>query len=195
MTDEITIDDPRVLRAIAHPVRMRILDEFDTHGAQRAADVAAALDIPANQASFHLRQLAKYGLVVEAPEEARDGRDRVWRRADVDLKLDSKRLGETPGGQAALDVFMARWIGQAHELIDRVASPHKREGTTATTTHETLRLTRDEARELADELSQVVRRWNERARGRSDGVRYEVLAVVAPGPDDERGAVLPAEEA
>ena len=45
----------------------------------RAADVAERLDIPANQASFHLRQLAKYGLVEEAPELARDGRDRVWR--------------------------------------------------------------------------------------------------------------------
>ncbi|MEP9382319.1 helix-turn-helix domain-containing protein [Nocardioides sp. KR10-350] len=194
MAGEITIDDPRVLRAIAHPVRMRILDEFDSSGSQRAADIAAALGIPANQASFHLRQLAKYGLVVEAPEEARDGRDRVWRRADVALNLDSKRLDETPGGRAALDAFMARWFGQAHELIDRVASPHKREGTTATTTHETLRLTRDEARQLSEDLSQTVRRWTERTRGRTEEVRYEILAVVAPGPDGERGAGRPEED-
>ena len=51
-------------------------------GPLRAADVARELGIPANQASFHLRQLAKYGLVEEAPEEARDRRDRVWRRLD-----------------------------------------------------------------------------------------------------------------
>ena len=37
------------------------------------------LDIPANQASFHLRQLAKYGLIEEDPDAARDKRDRVWR--------------------------------------------------------------------------------------------------------------------
>src|SRR3954467_5754616 len=77
-------DDPRILRAIAHPVRSRILSELWASGSLRAADVARILDIPANQASFHLRQLAKYGLVEEAPEEARDRRDRVWRMAAED---------------------------------------------------------------------------------------------------------------
>ena len=51
-------------------------------GSLRAADLARELDIPANQASFHLRQLAKYGLVEEDPAAARDKRDRVWRVVD-----------------------------------------------------------------------------------------------------------------
>ena len=80
MVDPQPLSDPRVLRAIAHPVRNRILDELGASGPTRAADIARELGIPANQASFHLRQLAKYGLVEEAPEEARDKRDRVWRR-------------------------------------------------------------------------------------------------------------------
>ena len=73
------LSDPRMLRGIAHPMRNRILEEMSAGGPMRAADVAERLGIPANQASFHLRQLAKYGLVEEAPELARDGRDRVWR--------------------------------------------------------------------------------------------------------------------
>ena len=73
------VHDPKVLRAIAHPVRNRILDELARTGPVRAADVARELGIPANQASFHLRQLAKYGLVEEDPDAARDKRDRVWR--------------------------------------------------------------------------------------------------------------------
>ena len=74
------VHDPRVLRAHRppgpqpDPRRARA-----PSGPVRAADVARELGIPANQASFHLRQLAKYGLVEEAPEEARDKRDRVWR--------------------------------------------------------------------------------------------------------------------
>ncbi len=79
MAEPRRLSDPRVLRAIAHPVRTRILEELSASGPVRAADVARDLGIPANQASFHLRQLAKYGLVEEAPEEARDKRDRVWR--------------------------------------------------------------------------------------------------------------------
>ena len=81
-------DDPRILRAIAHPARSRILSELYAGGSLRAADVARTLDIPANQASFHLRQLAKYGLVEEAPDEARDRRDRVWRLVAEDPKID-----------------------------------------------------------------------------------------------------------
>src|SRR3954454_23651524 len=73
------LHDPRVLRAIAHPVRSRILTELEAHGSLRAADVAPLLAIPANQASFHLRQLAKFGLVEEDAAAARDKRDRVWR--------------------------------------------------------------------------------------------------------------------
>ena len=58
-----SLSDPRMLRGIAHPMRNRILEEMSAGGPMRAADVAERLGIPANQASFHLRQLAKYGLV------------------------------------------------------------------------------------------------------------------------------------
>ena len=82
MVDPQPLSDPRVLRAIAHPVRTRDPRRAARpRGRSRAADIARELGIPANQASFHLRQLAKYGLVEEAPEEARDKRDRVWRAA------------------------------------------------------------------------------------------------------------------
>ena len=100
--DRPELHDPRVLRAIAHPVRSRILTELDAHRTLRAADIAQLLDIPANQASFHLRQLAKYGLVEEAPDEARDKRDRVWRMvADDGISFRSEDMLAQPGGDAA----------------------------------------------------------------------------------------------
>lgn len=68
-----------VLKAYANPIRRQILKQFAKHEFRRAADVAEALDIPANKVSFHLRVLAEAGLLVEAPEQARDRRDRVWR--------------------------------------------------------------------------------------------------------------------
>ena len=100
--DPATVHDPRVLRAIAHPVRNRVLSELAATGAMRAADVARQLGIPANQASFHLRQLAKYGLVEEAPEEARDKRDRVWRATTTAaLTVNLGELEKAPGGRTA----------------------------------------------------------------------------------------------
>src|SRR3990170_1604466 len=98
MADLQPVIDPRVLRALAHPVRGRILDEIEATGPVRAADVARELGIPANQASFHLRQLAKYGLVEEAPEEARDKRDRVWRAtAAHGFTVNLGQLRDAPG--------------------------------------------------------------------------------------------------
>src|SRR5687768_1635211 len=103
------VHDPIVLRAIAHPVRNRILGELSAQGPLRAADLSQELGIPANQASFHLRQLAKYGLVEEAVGEGRDRRDRVWQLVDESgLNLDLGELEKQPGGPAAAAVFRAQ---------------------------------------------------------------------------------------
>ena len=115
------VHDPTILRAIAHPVRNRILTELGASGSMRAADVARELDIPANQASFHLRQLAKYGLVEEDPDAARDKRDRVWRPISEDglTRSTSATSSRQPGGQAAAGglpaASAARW---GHAVVD-----------------------------------------------------------------------------
>src|SRR6187402_479556 len=103
------VHDPTVLRAIAHPVRNRILGELSAQGPLRAADLSQELGVPANQASFHLRQLAKYGLVEEAVGEGRDRRDRVWRIVDEEgLDLDITAMEKEPGGAAAAAVFRSQ---------------------------------------------------------------------------------------
>ena len=49
----VMYDDPRILRAIAHPTRNRVLHELSAAGSLRAADIARLLDIPANQAHIY----------------------------------------------------------------------------------------------------------------------------------------------
>src|SRR6476469_2363058 len=102
--------DVRMLRGIAHPMRNRILEELSAGGPMRAADVAERLGVPANQASFHLRSLAKYGLVEEAPALARDGRDRVWRVVHEEgVSVNLEELAQQEGGKAAITVFRKQW--------------------------------------------------------------------------------------
>lgn len=67
------------LRALAHPLRLDIVERVGRHGTARAADIAADLSVPANSVSYHLRILARGGVIEEAPEAARDRRDRVWK--------------------------------------------------------------------------------------------------------------------
>ena len=186
MVEPQPLSDPRVLRAIAHPVRTRVLDELHASGPARAADVARELGIPANQASFHLRQLAKYGLVEEAPEEARDKRDRVWRStAAQGFTVNLSKLAEAPGGRAAVEVFRSTKMASLHEVVDRAFAMSKKEGrgVFAVSDH-ALKLTDEEAHELRGEIDAVIEAWADRTRGREPGRRtYQVVQIVQPRAD------------
>lgn len=181
--------DPQVLRAIAHPVRNRILDELEAQGPMRAADVARELGIPANQASFHLRQLAKYGVVQEDPAAARDRRDRVWRVVDPDsLTIDLSAMEQARGGRAAAAVFRRHAASWGHLVVDRVLTGERLPGEHRSVTERALRLTAEEARRLTAELDRVVAEWAERNRGRhsaaGDAPRetYLYYGAVLPHP-------------
>lgn len=190
------ISDPRVLRAIAHPTRERVLAELYAAGPMRAADIAEAIGIPANQASFHLRQLAKYGLIAEAPELARDGRDRVWKPVNEHgLTLEVTELEQTPGGRAALQVWQRQATAVIHELVERAFAARKGDGTghTNTSTY-ALRLTEAEARQLSKEIIDLVDGWHRRT-ARSDGgpaidpdgrETYHMLQILQPYPEVEQ---------
>jgi predicted ArsR family transcriptional regulator len=178
--------DPRVLRAIAHPVRSRILTELDAHGSLRAADVAQLLAIPANQASFHLRQLAKFGLVEEDPSAGRDRRDRVWRATEAArFDVSIGEIEKTPGGKAASRVFRRTKEAWAHRLVEVAYGDDRTPGIHRAVTEQAVRLTKDEARELTDELVELVDRWRKRNEdGADDGRRtYHVFQMVQPFPD------------
>jgi DNA-binding transcriptional ArsR family regulator len=183
------LSDPRVLRALAHPVRGRILDEIEATGPVRAADVARELGIPANQASFHLRQLAKYGLVEEDPAAARDRRDRVWKVVGDDrLVISMGELEEAPGGKAAARVFRAQKSAWAHEVVEAAYSEERPEGAYKTITEQSVRLSKDEAQELAAELDAVLARWEQRTRGRDPSRRtYLLFSMLQPYPGPASG--------
>jgi len=71
------VRDPRALRALAHPVRIRLLEELMLEGPATATELSERLgESPAN-CSWHLRHLARYGFVEEAGEGS--GRQRPWR--------------------------------------------------------------------------------------------------------------------
>ena len=178
--------DVRMLRGIAHPMRNRILEEMSAGGPMRAADVAERLGIPANQASFHLRQLAKYGLVEDAPELARDGRDRVWRvtfESGLSVNLDD--LAAQDGGKAAVTVFRKQWTADAHAAIDRADRPERQKDAMVAVSTHAVRLTKDEAHALAKEISDLVDGWREKGKSATSSRTYEVLWVLQPAPDLE----------
>jgi predicted ArsR family transcriptional regulator len=181
------LSDVRMLRGIAHPVRNRILEELSASGPMRAADVAEQLGVPANQASFHLRQLAKYGLVEEAPELARDGRDRVWRVVHEEgVSVNLEELAQQEGGKAAITVFRKQWSAEAHDSISRAEHAERQRDVTVAVSSSALRLTKAEAKELAGDLNELIDGWRLKGQRERKGARtYEVLWVLQPARELE----------
>jgi len=184
-TEHTAGHDPTVLRAIAHPLRNRILDEVTARGTARAADVAKALGVPANQASFHLRQLAKYGLVEEAPEEARDRRDRVWRATSPErLRLSLDELETQPGGRAALAVWQRQASAWAHRLVDEAHYGARTKDTEVVIEATSLRLSKEQAMQLSQDLDEVLTGWRRRTgEGEVDARTYSLYLMLQPYPE------------
>lgn len=177
-------DDPRILRAIAHPTRNRVLQELSAAGSLRAADIARQIDVPANQASFHLRQLAKYGLVEEDPDGGRDRRDRVWRLVDPDgIRFRTSDMLAQPGGPAAYSVFRRNAVEWGRHLVERAFADNDASDKRSISEWSVL-LSPDEADALAHEVAAVIERYRDagRAAGPEGRVAYSVYNLVQPYP-------------
>nr|WP_227464434.1 helix-turn-helix domain-containing protein [Nocardioides lijunqiniae] len=178
------------MRAIAHPTRNRILGELGAAGPLRAADIARELGIPANRASFHLRQLAKYGLIEEDAAAARDRRDRVWRLSgDGELDVNLGAIEDAPGGREAARVFRRSAQGWAHHVVDSALAAERPSDTYRSTSEHSVKLTKDEARGLSEALRDVVEEWAARTRadragdGAAERRTYLLYSVLQPYPD------------
>ena len=76
MEDETVLHDPERVRALAHPIRLALLEVLETRGEHTATQCAEVIGESVASCSFHLRILAKYGFV--EPGERR-GREKPWR--------------------------------------------------------------------------------------------------------------------
>lgn len=70
------VEDIRAIRALAHPLRLQILDLLREQGPLTATQIARLLDNSTPNCAFHLRTLAKYGFIEEV--EGKDRRERPW---------------------------------------------------------------------------------------------------------------------
>ena len=75
-----TTDEVRSIRALAHPLRLQLLDLLRFDGPATATRLARRTGESTGATSYHLRQLAQYGYIEEEPTEA--GRERWWRYRD-----------------------------------------------------------------------------------------------------------------
>lgn len=113
------LPDVTQLRALSHPVRMRILGLLRTLGPATASLIARRLGLNSGATSYHLRQLAEHGFVEEAPGMGTK-RERWWRAVS---QMTSVPEPDDPDdeGRDATDAFHHMVVGQQAQRMQTAA--------------------------------------------------------------------------
>jgi DNA-binding transcriptional ArsR family regulator len=107
-----------MLRALAHPARLAILQFLGLEGPATATQCAEVAGLSPSACSYHLRTLAQYGFVEEDQESAADGRQRPWRARIISLSR-GKEAAESMGMRVAGQMLEETVRAQAGELRQR----------------------------------------------------------------------------
>ncbi len=119
------LTDARSMRAYAHPLRLKLVVLLRLQGPHTATQAAKALDDNVPNCSFHLRQLAKYGLVERA--EGSDRRERPWRATTMTTSWDDAVAD--PDRRAAADHLTSVIVDEYFDFARRWMRHREREST------------------------------------------------------------------
>lgn len=178
-----TITDAKALSAMANPFRSRMMDALKVDGPSTASGLAARTGQAVGSASHHLKVLSEAGLVEEAPELAKDRRERWWRLVDPGTRWSR---GDFASDTAAVTAAYAAEALALQRQFERVQEWNANAATVpewddaAFATQNWMRLTPAEMRELAEEVVEVLVRWSRREVP-ADGVERESVFVFARG--------------
>lgn len=178
-----TISDAKALAAMANPFRSRMLDALAVDGASTASALAKRTGQAVGSASHHLKVLAEAGLVVEAPELARDRRERWWRLVAPATRWSRAEFatdaGAVTAALAAETVTLQRQFERAQDSLANSEAAGEWDDA-AFATQIWLSLTPAELRGLSQELIALTRRWRDRPAP-DDGAEREPVFLFARG--------------
>jgi DNA-binding transcriptional ArsR family regulator len=156
------LDNAKALRAYAHPVRMKLILALRTRGPLTATQAARLLGESSGTCSFHLRQLAKYGLVEETGEGT--GREKPWRATTTSTGWDE--VQETPEAAAAAgllsEVLVESYFAQLMRWLEARPGESEEWQRAAFIGDRLLWVTPEELAQIGRELSAIVDRYFER---------------------------------
>jgi DNA-binding transcriptional ArsR family regulator len=161
--------DAGALKALAHPLRVRIYDLLSERGPQTASTLAAIIGETSGATSYHLRALAAKDLIREIPDRG-TARERWWERPKGRINLPGPDDSMSPAGRAAAEIVTSEFFRLRHqslmEYLNRPTSEQPEEWRDAGLVMTTmLDLTPEQMLEVRRELSELVDAMVERYRG------------------------------
>jgi DNA-binding transcriptional ArsR family regulator len=185
------ITDPRTMRALAHPVRIALLEALGREGELTATRAAELLDESPGNMSWHLQTLAKYGYIEETG--GGKGRSRPWRIAAMSNRFAT--AAEDPeieaAGEALESTFADRAYSRLREWWARRASYPYAWRDAAFSLDSLGYLTTEELSAIGEEISQLFGRYRDRVHDKrlrpADARPVKMVAFGHPLPPTPSG--------
>jgi predicted ArsR family transcriptional regulator len=154
--------EPLALRALAHPLRWKLLDLLNSEQSATATRCAEVLDESVASCGYHLGILAKYGYIEPAPGQA--GREKPWRLISRHQDLSPDGLDESGAlaAQAATEVFLDHELARIKDRLRRQSAEPAEWREASHLLGATHWMTAAELREVGEQLMEISRRYSDR---------------------------------
>ena len=113
------INDPRLVKALAHPVRVQILSSLEDRVASPSR-LAEELDVPLGTVSYHVRILAGLGLIELVDQKQRRGAIEHYYRARGPTRISEAAWEKVP--TVVKEALVQATLGEVYNYIDEAAA-------------------------------------------------------------------------
>jgi DNA-binding transcriptional ArsR family regulator len=177
MTEDIRkIRDSKVLAAVSHPLRRRLMELLHLDGPATASMLAGKTEQAVGNISHHMKVLAAAKLVEEAPELARDQRERWWKRTVKTIRWAAADFPDDPVAEAAEVLTLDHQTAIARAWIaNRETYPQPWRGS-AFSTDTWMRLSVEDLEELNERVLLLLAEFEDRTEP-GDGVERRPVFV------------------
>jgi DNA-binding transcriptional ArsR family regulator len=184
------MSDPRVkhvsdlagLRALGHPLRLRLLGLLRIHGPATATALGRTVGAAPNAVSYHLRQLARSGFIEPAGVTAGDRREHAWKASHDVTHWDDSAFAGSPESHVVLDALRRHIFDVYHERLEaylRAEADWPESWREAAGFGDLFfRATPDELRAVREEVGAVVERHRQQAASRASEAGSETVLVL-----------------
>ncbi|HET7588897.1 MAG TPA: helix-turn-helix domain-containing protein [Solirubrobacterales bacterium] len=184
----VQLTEPRALRALAHPIRLELISQLRRGGPLTATQAGERIGESAASCSFHLRQLAKYGLVEEAGGGR--GRERPWRATAITTEWAARGSDDEADTAGAMltRVVIERYFQSAVEWLERRADEDPKWVDAAGMSDALVYMTPSELREFDQGIRALLEPYLKRLEERqppAEGARpVNVIGFAFPLPEE-----------
>ncbi|MFF8590070.1 ArsR/SmtB family transcription factor [Streptomyces sp. NPDC015220] len=164
------VTDLGTLKALAHPLRLKLYRLLFVAGTATASQLAEQVDEAVSLVSYHLRKLAGHGLIEEAEQRGGDARERWWQPASDGVSIRDQDFRDAPEKVAAHLAASRLFLEQRAEMyrtyLDERTHWGARWNEAAHDSESLLRLTADELAGLEKDMHDLLRKYDEEGRAR-----------------------------